>query len=398
MTLIRCWQDNDKNCVCSFILSLTVCFSLSPSLSYLFLWLRHIECHSMHSLRTHYVHIIQRHNPAHSALDTLANSLLRLSLSFSRAVSCLYLVPAFCALSIHFTLGLFGLMWNWITHFCVAPSRTSSPFPNCFFSISKMITFCSPHCGPWYSEPVTAPPPSPWVAPFLARMRDNLIDEFRFCCCCCCCCHNALVSIAVSLLLRCNFLLYSLISFVSFALLLSGSGSCKILTVNCVFRQGYSGSAWRGGALGEVEVCVCVFVAFAFAFVASFVWHEKLRMPHEMTAVKLPATGTCRLWLQRRKERWWGRERRKRRGEGCVWAKLELDRNFGWPFDTCCCCCCRYYMKCQKFYNLVTLGHAHTHTHIHTGSMTGARAGQVIAAKRRATASRLAICRQATHS
>lgn len=257
MTLIRCWQDNDKNCVCSFILPLTVCFSLTLTLP---LFISFSGWDTLNAIRcTRYARITctlfsdtTLHTLRLTHLPTLCSP------SLTHSVSCLYLVPAFCALSIHFTLGLFGLMWNWITHFCVAPSRTPSPLPNCFFSISKMITFCSPHCGPWYSEPVTAPPPSPWVAPFLARMRDNLIDEFRFCCCCCCCCHNALVSIAVSLLLRCNFLLYSLISFVSFALLLSGSGSCKILTVNCVFRQGYSGSAWRGGEVGEGEVCVCV--------------------------------------------------------------------------------------------------------------------------------------------
>lgn len=73
------------------------------------------------------------------------------------------------------------------------------------------------------------------------------------------------------------------------------------------------GERWERGRGG---LCVCVFVAFAFAFVASFVWHEKLRMPHEMTAVKLPATGTCRLWLQRSKERGWGRASRKRKRSG----------------------------------------------------------------------------------
>lgn len=147
-------------------------------------------------------------------------------------------------------------------------------------------------------------------------MRDNLIDEFRFCCCwCCCCCHNALVSIAVSLLLRCNFLLYSLISFVSFCA--ASFRQRQLQNINCQLCVSAAlqwlsvarGRGWRGGG-------VCV--AFAFAFVASFVWHEKLRMPHEMTAVKLPATGTCRLWLQRKKRE--GKEERegkvkvKRRG------------------------------------------------------------------------------------
>lgn len=76
------------------------------------------------------------------------------------------------------------------------------------------------------------------------------------------------------------------------------------------------GEGERWEKVGEVGGGVCVCVAFAFAFVASFVWHEKLRMPHEMTAVKLPATGTCRLWLQRKKRVGKGERKGKEKEKG----------------------------------------------------------------------------------